>query len=479
MSYLNIVEIESALANLAAAYPAAAELIACPNLTHEGRATHVLRIGTRSSSDVDGILLVGGMHAREWVPPDALVSLAADLLEANDRATGLAYGSQQFTAAEVRQLLESLNLFVFPCVNPDGRLFSQTQDPMWRKNRRPSGSASCAGVDLNRNFDFLWDHLARFAEDAGVNTSADPCDRQVYRGPSPASEPETRNLVWVLDSYARIRWHVDIHSAIPAILYSWGSDENQTQLPEQTFLSNAFDRVRGRAHDTAYREFISQADLDTVVSLSARMNDAIKAVRGDDYGIEQAYGLYPTSGASDDYAFSRSFSDAGRTKVYGFTIECGHSFQPAWSEAEHVVREVSAGLIAFSVAASDEAARPEGDLQTNAIALVRQTAGWTTIPVASANGDGSWTVTNVGAPNFVADWAHQPGVRILSGDFNGDGFTDLALVRQTPGWNTIPIAFANGDGGWNVTNGAAASFIADWAHAPAHVCSPAISTATV
>jgi hypothetical protein len=59
------------------------------------------------------------------------------------------------------------------------------------------------------------------------------------------------------------------------------------------------------------------------------------------------YGLYPTSGASDDYAFSRHFADPLRAKVYGFTIECGHSFQPTWAEAEEVIHEVSAGLIAF------------------------------------------------------------------------------------------------------------------------------------
>ncbi|MFO0699352.1 MAG: hypothetical protein U0236_09000 [Nitrospira sp.] len=49
------------------------------------------------------------------------------------------------------------------------------------------------------------------------------------------------------------------------------------------------------------------------------------------------------------------------------------------------------------------------------IALVRQTPGWNTIPVAFAQGDGTWRVTNGGAPNFIADWAHQPGVRIVTG----------------------------------------------------------------
>jgi hypothetical protein len=38
--------------------------------------------------------------------------------------------------------------------------------------------------------------------------------------------------------------------------------------------------------------------------------------------------------------------------VYGFTIECGRGFQPTWDEAEDVIREVSAGLIALRLAAA-------------------------------------------------------------------------------------------------------------------------------
>src|SRR6202008_2218663 len=110
-----------------------------------------------------------------------------------------------------------------------------------------------------------------------------------------------------------------------------------------------------------------------------------------------------------------------------------------------------------------------GDFNGNGltdIALVRQTPGWDTIPIAFSNGDGSWKLTNGPAPQFVSDWAHQPGVRLVAGDFNGNGLTDIALVRQTPGWDTIPVAFSNGDGTWNVTNGGAPQFVEEWAHQP-------------
>ncbi len=102
-----------------------------------------------------------------------------------------------------------------------------------------------------------------------------------------------------------------------------------------------------------------------------------------------------------------------------------------------------------------------GDFNGNGltdIALVRQTPGWGSIPVAFANGDGTWKITNGQAPEFIGgdSWSSVPGVRLIPGDFNGNGLTDIALVRQTPGWGSIPVAFANGDGTWNITTRAGA-----------------------
>ncbi|RWQ30999.1 MAG: peptidase M14, partial [Mesorhizobium sp.] len=225
----------------------------------------------------------------------------------------------------------------------------QTAQPLWRKNRRRVSTSldpDCVGVDLNRNFDALWDFRRHFAPDSDVSASDDPCHPQVYVGPEAASEAETRNVVWLLDRYTRARWFIDVHSYVPAIYHTWGFDENQTSDPSMNFLNAAFDGKRGRT-DGTYREFIAQQDLDVLRSIGTTMNEAIAAASGTTYEFGQSFSLYPTSGASDDYAFSRHFADGTKSKVFGFTVECGTSFQPSWQEAEKVIIQLCAGLVAF------------------------------------------------------------------------------------------------------------------------------------
>ena len=87
------------------------------------------------------------------------------------------------------------------------------------------------------------------------------------------------------------------------------------------------------------------------------MRDAIKAVRGRTYRTEQAMSLYPTAGTSDDYAFSRHLVDSTKTKVYSYTIEWGSPsnptpFHPPYPEMKKIIDEVTAGLLAFCVAAT-------------------------------------------------------------------------------------------------------------------------------
>lgn len=344
MSYLSAQEIESGVRGLASAYPEQCRLVTPPNASVEGRAIVGLEIGGGGET---AIIIVGGLHAREWIPPDALLYLAADLLEARRDGLGLTYGGARITEEEVAAIFDRLTLVLVPCANPDGRAYSQTVDPDWRKNRGGSSGDACVGVDLNRNFDVAWDFRRTFAPDA-VSASADPCHKYLYVGPEAASEPETRNVVWLFDQYPRAGWFIDVHGAVPAVFHNWGLDENQSRAPEQTFLNTAFDGLRGRAGDDAYAEFIDAGDAEELARLSHLMADEIRKVREDDYAVSASFSLYATSGASDDYAYSRHRADASLGKVLGFVIECGHEFQPEWSEAEAVIREVGAGLSRFA-----------------------------------------------------------------------------------------------------------------------------------
>jgi murein tripeptide amidase MpaA len=357
MAYLSVAEIESAIQQLAAAYPAHCSAVELPNATHEGRKIFALRLSWTDKAPA--ALFLGGVHSREMMPPDLLISLAADLLEAHKLGTGLRYGGRYFTADEIKALTAAVSLYLIPCVNPDGRNHVIESDANWRKNRNPkhgAGSSPCCGVDLNRNFPFLWDHRGKFAPTADVATSDNPCDKFVYRGDQEASEPETQNVIHLLDAEPGIRWMIDVHSAVPAIYHTWGSDEPQSTDKTMNFRNPAFDGKRGLPGDAAYKEFMPEADLAAARELALLMQQAVKDVRGDEYEVAPSFTLYPTSGASDDYAYSRHFADPAKSKTLAYTIECGRAFWPEWAEAENVIRETSAGLIAFLLAAPKETA---------------------------------------------------------------------------------------------------------------------------
>jgi hypothetical protein len=102
-----------------------------------------------------------------------------------------------------------------------------------------------------------------------------------------------------------------------------------------------------------------------------------------------------------------------------------------------------------------------GDTRADLIAFGG--VGWASIPIAFSNGNGSFTVTNFAANNFPA-WAATPGVKILAGDFNGDAKTDL-IAFGGAGWASIPIAFSNGNGSFTVTNDGVPNFPA-WVATP-------------
>jgi murein tripeptide amidase MpaA len=356
MPYLNVTEVESALQNAANQYPGFIQRFQLPNNTPENRTCHAVKIG--SGAGCVGVYFIAGVHAREWACPDTLIYFTEQLAQAYQANSGITLGSKSFTAAQVQSIVNKLDIFVFPQVNPDGRNYSMTSDISWRKNRRPAPSShpsSCIGVDVNRNYDFLWDYLNYFDPLAPVHNSTSPCD-STYIGPSAVSEPENKNVVWVLDNYPNIRFFVDVHSYGEKILRGWGDDEEQTTDSNMNFQNSTYDNNRGIAGDAAYKEHIQSDDQALSISLANGMRDAIKAVRNRTYTVQSSFALYPTAGTSTDYIFSRHIVDSSKPKVKSFTIECGTTFWPSDTERQEIRKEVTAGLLEFCLEAMEACA---------------------------------------------------------------------------------------------------------------------------
>ncbi len=84
------------------------------------------------------------------------------------------------------------------------------------------------------------------------------------------------------------------------------------------------------------------------------MRDAVQAAHGRVYTVKSSANLYPTSGTSDDYAYSQGFLNGKKSRVLGFTIEWGperptlpESFHPNYVDMVPIIQEVTAGLLTF------------------------------------------------------------------------------------------------------------------------------------
>jgi hypothetical protein len=294
------------------------------------------------------VLLVGGTHARELINPDLLAGLALRLCWAYTNGTGLTFGGKAWSSTDVRLVVDGLDIFIVPLINPDGRAWVQSPAgyQWWRKNRGFNSDGS-RGTDLNRNYDFLWPWII------GQTSASPPSD--VYHGSAPFSEPETRNVRWLLDSYPNIACFVDVHSYSELILYPWGDDDNQSTDSTQHFLNPAWNGLRGVA-GTGYGEYIPAADETKFVDRGVKVRNAISAVRGRTYTVQQSFDLYGTSGGSSDYVYSRFFRRTGARKVWGYVFETNflgpggdwqYGFQPPYNDALAVMDEVQSGLIQF------------------------------------------------------------------------------------------------------------------------------------
>jgi carboxypeptidase T len=199
------------------------------------------------------ILFLGCHHAREWISVEVPYLFGKYLLEH--------YASDP----EIRSLVEASEIWIVPCVNPDGLEYSIHVYRYWRKNRRANADGTY-GVDINRNYGYRWG-----ADEIG--SSGEPAS-EIYRGKGPFSEPETA-AVRGLVAGRELRAMISFHSYSQTILFPWGY--TTTPAPRDAELN----------------------------ALAGAMTGLIAAVNGRTYVYGQASRvLYVTNGDTVDWAYS-------------------------------------------------------------------------------------------------------------------------------------------------------------------------------
>lgn len=167
--------------------------------SHEGRDIYAIKLTNKffipSAGEKKTILFDAMHHAREVMTPE----VALDIID---------YLTKNFqTDTKVQKWLSENEVWVVPMVNPDGNARVWGNSSMWRKNTRGG-----YGVDVNRNYPHDWNTC---------NGSSGSQSNETYRGPSPASEPETKAL---MDLAGRIKpkFNISYHSFSEIVIYPYG-----------------------------------------------------------------------------------------------------------------------------------------------------------------------------------------------------------------------------------------------------------------
>jgi len=266
-------EIEQTLEQLAQHFP---QLVSKRSIgkTVEGRDIWALKITNDAALHKPTAWFDALHHAREPLSAELLLRFLEKILPL--------YG-QDF---EVTRLLNTRNLVIVPCVNPDGYEFNRQTYPngggMWRKNRRPNVDGS-VGVDLNRNYDWAWGEIV---DDPSM-------DSELYQGVAAFSEFETAAL---RDLMAQEKPHtaVTVHTYGNEWLFPWGYTDTPTDA------------------DSVFRYY---ADRLTV---------------NNGYRAENAWHLYgASSGATDDFLF-------GTHGTIAYTLEAGANPDGFWAAPSRI-----------------------------------------------------------------------------------------------------------------------------------------------
>jgi len=263
--YHDFAGITDALNKIHAAYPQVSRIQSIGK-TVEGR--DLLAIHLNSSladlnsghSSKPGVIFLGEHHAREHLSAEVPLMLAQYLME---------HQREQ----KIGALLGTRDIWIIPCVNPDGAEFDIQGGKYhsWRKNRSVNSGTSNLGVDLNRNYGYFW----------GTGGSSTETSSDVYMGPSAFSEPETQAVRDFINDHLNLKVLLSYHTYSELILYPWGH---------------------------TYDSIDQKRDHDTFEKMAETMS------HWNHYQPEQASALYIASGDTTDWAY-------GTLGIFSFTFE--------------------------------------------------------------------------------------------------------------------------------------------------------------
>jgi hypothetical protein len=251
--------------------------------TEQNRGVFMVRLSDNPDVDENEpeCLMTGVHHAREPISMTQLIFFLWHLLE------------NYATDKEIQQLVNSSELYVVPCVNPDGYVYNQTTNAtgggLWRKNRRNNGG-NVFGVDPNRNYDHDF---------GGLGTSATPSS-DIYKGPSAFSEPETQAIRNLSNAHQFITAFHN-HSYGNYCIYPY-SNVNVNNCPEIPFFNQ--------------------------LSIFLTTDNAFT------YGNAYQTVAYSAAGGAEDWGYAEQVT---KPKTYGFTPEIGLSSDGFWPAASRII----------------------------------------------------------------------------------------------------------------------------------------------
>jgi zinc carboxypeptidase/chitobiase/beta-hexosaminidase-like protein len=285
-------------------------LSAPASVSRDPQSVYAIRIGKFRDGSKPGVLAYAQEHAREWVPPLVAVETAERLLR-NYAHHG-----------PTKQLLNNLDIWIAPSINPDGGNYSFYDDNGQRKNMTRHCAVTGSydlnardswGVDNNRNYT----EYSGFDGYSGASTS---CTNDVYRGPSELSEPEDKNLDW-LAARPNIEFSMNLHSSGNYFMWSPGAyalpgriSAPRPTLAEESFFWGASTRI------------LAAIKRHRGLSVTPARTGPISDV------------LYSAAGNSGDMLWYKY-------GIYAWNFEVGTSFQPDWTEAHNEAMEFSNGLV--------------------------------------------------------------------------------------------------------------------------------------